>query len=175
MNVNSVGNSWDWSGVRKTGNGIAKNGSFASSLSVAGKKKDPITKNNFADSAPKVNGLSDGDYKQLASKFNPQNMALDDYNSFLDYLQNKGVISDDEKKRVGYNGTVVKQVNGMVGAYYSEEPIVDNFIDGNVLAFTRSQGSLVYSESIPFNEETKGLYRKITAIFERMLQEKNSN
>ena len=59
----------------------------------------------------------------------------------------------------------------MVGAYYSEEPVVDNFIDGNVLAFTRSQGSLVYSNPLAFNEETKGLYRKITAIFERMLQE----
>jgi hypothetical protein len=98
-------------------------------------------------------------------------MTLDDYNSFLDYLQSKDVISDDEKRRIGYNGTVVKQVDSMVGAYYSEEPVVDNFIDGNVLAFTRSQGSLVYSNPLAFNEETKGLYRKITAIFERMLQE----
>lgn len=175
MNVNSVGNSLGWSGVRKTGNGIARTGGFASSLSVANKKKNSLDKNNLVDSTSKVNGLSDDDYKELALKFNPKDMALSDYNSFLDYLQSKGVISDDEKKRVGYNGTVVKQVNGMVGAYYSEEPIVDNFIDGNVLAFTRSQGSLIYSESIPFNEETKGLYRKITAIFERMLQEKNSN
>ena len=59
----------------------------------------------------------------------------------------------------------------MGGAYYSEQPVVDNFIDGNVLAFTRIQGSLVYSNLLAFNEETKGRYRKITAIFECMLQE----
>lgn len=175
MNINSVGNSWDWLEARKSGNGISKTGSFASALNVASNKKDSINKNGLVGSVPQINGLSDDDYKQLALKFNPQNMELDDYNSFLDYLQSKGVISDDEKKRVGYNGTIVKQVNGMVGAYYSEEPIVDNFINGNILAFTRSQGSLMYSKPLAFNEETKGLYRKITAIFERMLQEKGLN
>lgn len=171
MNINSVGNSWDWPGTRKTTNRIAKTGNFASALSAADKTKDSINKSGLVGSSPKINGLNDDDYKQLALKFNPKDMTLDDYNSFLDYLQNKGIISDDEKKRIGYNGTVVKQVNSMVGAYYSEEPIVDNFIDGNVMAFTRSQGSLIYSETLAFNEETKGLYRKITAIFEHMLQE----
>ncbi|MEH2932612.1 hypothetical protein VSQ48_22505 [Candidatus Ventrimonas sp. KK005] len=171
MNINSVDNSFNWSGTRKTETIFSKAGSFASKLNAAKKSKEPINQNSPAAFNQKINGLSDDDYKQLALKFNPRNMTLDDYNSFLDYLQSKDVISDNEKRRIGYNGTVVKQVDSMVGAYYSEEPVVDNFIVGNVLAFTRSQGSLVYSNPLSFNEETKGLYRKITAIFERMLQE----
>lgn len=171
MNVNSVDNFLNWSGTRKTETKFSKGSSFVSKMNATKKSNGPINQNGFAASAQKITGLSDDDYKQLALKFNPRNMTLDDYNSFLDYLQSKDVISDDEKRRIGYNGTVVKQVDSMVGAYYSEEPVVDNFIDGNVLAFTRSQGSLVYSNPLSFNEETKGLYRKITAIFERMLQE----
>ena len=171
MNVNSVDNFLNWSGTRKTETKFSKASSFVSKMNATKKSNGPINQNGFAASAQKITGLSDDDYKQLALKFNPRNMTLEDYHSFLDTLQSKGVLSDDEKKRVGYNGTVVKQVDSMVGAYYSEQPVVDNFIDGNVLAFTRSQGSLVYSNPLAFNEETKGLYRKITAIFERMLQE----
>ena len=171
MNINSVDNSFNWSGTGKTEIKFSKASSFASKLNAAKKSNGPVNQNSSSASALKITGFSNNDYKQLALKFNPRNMTLDDYNSFLDYLQSKDVISDDEKRRIGYNGTVVKQVDNMVGAYYSEEPIVDNFIDGNVLAFTRSQGSLVYSNPLAFNEETKGLYRKITAIFERMLQE----
>ena len=151
---------------------FSKTESFASKLSAAKKNEELVSKNSSMAPAKKINGLSDDDYTQLAINFNPKDMTLDEYNSFLDYLQSKGVLSDDEKKRVGYNGTVVKQVNSMVSACYSEEPIVDNFADGNVLAFTRSQGTLADSNPLAFNEETKRLYRKITAIFERMLQEK---
>lgn len=171
MNVNSADNSLNWSGTRKTETRFSKTGSFASKLKCGWKSPKQIGTNSLTTPAPNVNGLCDDDYQWLALKFNLQNMSLYDYDSFLDYLQNKGVISDDEKKRVGYHGTVVKQVDDMVGSYYSEDPIVDHFIDGNVLAFTRSQGSLVYSNPSAFNEETKGLYCKITAILERMLQE----
>lgn len=97
MNINSVDNSFNWSGTRKTETIFSKAGSFASKLNTAKKSKEPINQNSPAAFALKINGLSDDDYKQLALKFNPRNMTLDDYNSFLDYLQSKDVISDDEK------------------------------------------------------------------------------
>ena len=92
MNINSVDNCFNWSGTRKTETIFSKAGSFASKLNTAKKSKEPINQNSPAAFALKINGLSDDDYKQLALKFNPRNMTLDDYNSFLDYLQSKDVI-----------------------------------------------------------------------------------
>ena len=42
MNINSVDNSFNWSGTRKTETIFSKAGSFASKLNVAKKSKEPI-------------------------------------------------------------------------------------------------------------------------------------
>lgn len=56
--------------------------------------------------APPRTKLTDDDVKELASKYNPGSMTRDEYDSFLEELVDKGVLTQQEIKYMGYKGMV---------------------------------------------------------------------
>ena len=50
--------------------------------------------------------LSDEDIKALADKYDPSSMSRSEYDSFLEDLVNKGVLTNQEIKYMGYKGMV---------------------------------------------------------------------
>lgn len=56
--------------------------------------------------APHRAKLSDDDIKELASKYNPGSMTRDEYDSFLEELVDKGVLTQQEIQYMGYKGMV---------------------------------------------------------------------
>lgn len=56
--------------------------------------------------APPRAKLTDNDVKELASKYNPSSMTRDEYDSFLEDLVDKGVLTHQEIQYMGYKGMV---------------------------------------------------------------------
>ena len=56
--------------------------------------------------APPRAKLTDNDVKELASKYNPSSMTRDEYDSFLEELVDKGVLTYQEIQYMGYKGMV---------------------------------------------------------------------
>ena len=48
--------------------------------------------------------LSDAEIAVLRNKYDPRNMSGEKYDAFLDDLADMGVISQEEKRRMGYKG-----------------------------------------------------------------------
>ncbi len=59
-----------------------------------------------AKNAPPRTKLTDEDIKALADKYNPSSMTRDEYDSFLEELVDKGVLTNQEIKYMGYKGMV---------------------------------------------------------------------
>ncbi len=59
-----------------------------------------------AKNAPPRAKLSDEDIKALADKYNPGSMSRDEYDSFLEELVDKGVLTHQEIQYMGYKGMV---------------------------------------------------------------------
>ena len=59
-----------------------------------------------AKNAPPRAKLSDEDIKALADKYNPGSMSRDEYDSFLEELVDKGVLTYQEIQYMGYKGMV---------------------------------------------------------------------
>lgn len=59
-----------------------------------------------AQNAPPRAKLTDDDIKELASKYNPGSMTRDEYDSFLEELVDKGVLTHQEIQYMGYKGMV---------------------------------------------------------------------
>lgn len=59
-----------------------------------------------AENAPPRTKLTDDDIKELASKYNPGSMTRDEYDSFLEELVDKGVLTHQEIQYMGYKGMV---------------------------------------------------------------------
>lgn len=82
--------------------------------------------------------LSDNDYNYLSSKWNPNKMTQDEYDEFLDYLQDKGIISEEDKECAGYGGHFIRHTTLKAGSCYScyslERPF-RAYADGDVLLF----------------------------------------
>ena len=113
--------------------------------------------------------LSDNDYNYLSSKWNPNKMTQGEYDEFLDYLQDKGIISEEDKKYVCYGGhCCVTSLEPR--AWYSPEPPVRGYADGNILAYVRYKSSIIYEPSTPETKRQVDLYKKISAIMEGMVR-----
>ena len=76
--------------------------------------------------------LSDTKVAALARKYDPHNMDQDIYDKFLDELESMGVISDLEKRQIGYNGW-------------------------RVVAYTDENGDLVYTGAVDAHESPRNL------------------
>ena len=50
---------------------------------------------------------SDAEIAVLRNKYDPRNMSGEEYDAFLDDLADMGVISQEEKRRMGYKGLVI--------------------------------------------------------------------
>ncbi len=109
------------------------------------------------------------DYQTLASKWNPTKMSQDEYDEFLDFLESKGILSEEDKRYLGHGG-IVTVTSLEPSSWYSPLPPVHDYADGNLLAYMRYQSSLIYE---PETEETKRkveLHKKVTAIMEEMVK-----
>jgi len=60
-----------------------------------------------AKNAPPRTKLTDAEIKELASKYNPSSMSRAEYDSFLEELEDKGVLTHQELQYMGYKGIVV--------------------------------------------------------------------
>lgn len=117
--------------------------------------------------------LEDKDYEYLSSNWNPQNMTQKEYDEFLDFLQSKGIISEEDKKYVCYGGERLDK--GEPETWYSPLEPVHDFADGNVLAFVRYQSSLIYDHKTTETKREIDLYKKITSIMEEMVKRTGDN
>ena len=117
--------------------------------------------------------LEDKDYEYLSSNWNPQNMTQKEYDEFLDFLQNRGIISEEDKKYVCYGGERLDR--GEPETWYSPLEPVHDFADGNVLAFVRYQSSLIYDHKTTETKREVDLYKKITSIMEEMVKRTGDN
>ncbi len=122
--------------------------------------------------------LSDNDYNYLSSKWNPNKMTQDEYDEFLDYLQDKGIISEEDKECAGYGGHFIRHTTLNEGSCYScyscyslERPF-RAYADGDVLAYVRYESSLIYEPSTPEREYEVNLHKKIFAIMEGMVRQR---
>lgn len=117
--------------------------------------------------------LEDKDYEYLSSNWNPQNMTQKEYDEFLDFLQSKGIISEEDKKYVCYGGERLDK--GEPETWYSPLEPVHDFASGNVLAFVRYQSSLIYDHKTTETKREIDLYKKITSIMEEMVKRTGDN
>lgn len=100
----------------------------------------------------------------------PQKMSQDEYDKFLDFLQDKEIISEEDKKYVNYYGLSWDRI-GAAGMCYSPEyeiP-VHNYADGNVLAYVRYQSSLIYDPETADKKRKVNLYKKLALIMTEMV------
>lgn len=51
--------------------------------------------------------LTTDDIAELASKYDPKHMSQEEYDTFLEDMVERGVLREDEIRRLGYNGTIV--------------------------------------------------------------------
>lgn len=114
--------------------------------------------------------LSDDDYNYLSSKWNPNKMTQGEYDEFLDYLQDKGIISEEDKKYLCYGGICYGRLDEDPISCYSPELPVHSYGDGNMFAYARYQSSLIYEPSTPKTRQQVDLYKKISAIMEGMVR-----
>ena len=129
---------------------------------------------SISSTATEPNGkLEDKDYEYLSSNWNPQNMTKKEYDEFLDFLQSKGIISEEDKKYVCYGGERLDR--GEPETWYSPLEPVHDFADGNVLAFVRYQSSLIYDHKTTETKREVDLYKKITSIMEEMVKRTGDN
>ena len=109
--------------------------------------------------------LTDEEIKELSGKFNPEDMTQEQYDEFIDYLLDKGIISDKEASYgLGQNRVVV---NGTGCTGYIREG-AGNFIDslsdadGNAMKFIEE---MLKWEG---NDERNYAFEKILSILKRI-------
>ncbi len=115
--------------------------------------------------------LDDEDYDYLSSNWNPPNMSRKDYDEFLDFLQSKGIISEEDKDYA----KGIRQCTGEPETWYSPLEPVHDFLDGNVLAFLRYESSLIYDHETTETKHGIALSKKITSIMEEMVKRRGDN
>ena len=127
---------------------------------------------SISSAAAKPTGrLEDEDYEYLSSNWNPQNMSRKQYDEFLDFLQSKGIISEEDKDYA----RGIRHSTGEAGTWYSPLEPVHDFLDGNVFAFVRYQSSLIYDHETTETKRGVELYKKITSIMEEMVKRTGDN
>jgi hypothetical protein len=167
MNINLNNSLYTRSDSFSKGRGVSleTRGTFLDAITAAlGKAKTDqyISSVSSTVTKPKL------EYQTLASKWNPTKMSQDEYDEFLDFLQEKGILSEEDKKYLGHGG--ITSAKFETSSWYSPLPPVNDYADGNLLAYMRYQSSLIYE---PETEETRRkveLHKKVTAIMEEMVK-----
>ena len=123
----------------------------------------------------RTKGVTFSDTSSISSTATEPNGKLEDkdYDEFLDFLQSKGIISEEDKKYVCYGGERLDR--GEPETWYSPLEPVHDFADGNVLAFVRYQSSLIYDHKTTETKREIDLYKKITSIMEEMVKRRGDN
>lgn len=158
---------------KEKGVAIKKEGSFSDVIAASfkGTKTDQYTGALSSAKTGGRPGLKDEDYKYLSRTWNPNKMYQDDFDQLLDYLQDKGIITEDDKEIVGYKGRM--RVN--LDSTYSPLEQVNDFEDGNLLAYTRYQGSVIVDSNATEGKYKANLFKTITGVLEEMLIRRGQN
>ena len=153
---------------------LPKQGETFSSIMAAASgtaKTDQYIKSTVSAKSENNVKLKDEDYEYLSGKWNPTQMTQDDYDEFLDYLQDKGIISKEDKEWVGYGGIRRDDIDNVSRYTPYENPVID-YKDGNLLAFIRCQSTYVICDCNGIETESgkyiTNLYKKIADILEKM-------
>ena len=108
---------------------------------------------------------TDEDYRYLSAKWDPNRMSKDEYEKFLDFLQDKGILSEDERAYLGGERVVTENSGSCYSPDY-EIPI--EFSDGNILEYRRYRASLIYEPKTAQTDWEVKVDKKIVSILERM-------
>ena len=123
-------------------------------------KKNPVGKNT----------LTDAEIQELAQKYDPQKMTQKEYNSFIRYLEEKGVLSKLETCDIGMSFTrIIPGYNGMtVFVEPASTQWVNTLADmnGNALQFVQAKSQL---HGLGYNGQIQqGAYSKVLDILNQM-------
>lgn len=126
-------------------------------------KKNPVGKNT----------LTDTEIKKLAQKYDPQKMTQKEYDSFIRYLEEKGVLSKLETCDIGMSfNRIISGYNGMTESMGTEStrwiPTIKTLADtkGNALMFTQAKSQL---QGLGYNGQIQhGAYSKVFDILNQM-------
>lgn len=126
-------------------------------------KKNPVGKNT----------LTDAEINELAQKYDPQNMTQKEYDNFIRYLEEKGVLSKLETCDIGMSFTrIIPGYNGLTESVLTEgnqwAARINTLTDtkGNALQFAQAKSQwqgLGYSGQIQ-----QGAYSKVLDILNQM-------
>lgn len=123
-------------------------------------KKNPVGKNT----------LTDAEIQELAQKYNPQKMTQKEYDSFIRYLEEKGVLSKLETCDIGMSFTrIIPGYNGMtVFVEPTSTQWVNTLADmnGNALQYVQAKSQL---HGLSYNGQIQqGAYSKVLDILNQM-------
>lgn len=126
-------------------------------------KKNPVGKNT----------LTDAEMNELAQKYDPQNMTQKEYDNFIRYLEEKGVLSKLETCDIGMSFTrIIPGYNGLAESVLTEgnqwAARINTLTDtkGNALQFAQAKSQwqgVSYSGQIQ-----QGAYSKVLDILNQM-------
>lgn len=126
-------------------------------------KKNPVGKNT----------LTDAEMNELAQKYDPQNMTQKEYDNFIRYLEEKGVLSKLETCDIGMSFTrIISGYNGLAESVLTEgnqwAARINTLTDtkGNALQFTQAKSQwqgVDYSGQIQ-----QGAYSKVLDILNQI-------
>lgn len=126
-------------------------------------KKNPVGKNT----------LTDAEINELAQKYDPQNMTQKEYDNFIRYLEEKGVLSKLETCDIGMSFTrIIPGYNGLTESVLTEgnqwAARINTLTDtkGNALQFAQAKSQwqgLGYAGQIQ-----QGAYSKVLDILNQM-------
>lgn len=126
-------------------------------------KKNPVGQNT----------LTDAEIKELAQKYDPQRMTQKEYDSFIRYLEEKGVLSKLETCDIGMSFTrIIPGYNGLTESMGTESTQwitkINTLADtkGNALLFAQTKSQLQglgYAGQIQ-----QGAYSKVSDILNQM-------
>lgn len=126
-------------------------------------KKNPVGKNT----------LTDAEINELAQKYDPQNMTQKEYDDFIRYLEEKGVLSKLETCDIGMSFTrVIPGYNGLTELIGTESTQwltkIHTLADtkGNALQFAQAKSQL---QVLGYNGQIqRGAYSKVLDILNQM-------
>lgn len=123
-------------------------------------KKNPVGKNT----------LTDAEIQELAQKYDPQKMTQNEYDSFIRYLEEKGVLSKLETCDIGMSFTrIIPGYNGMtVTVAPASTQWVKTLADmnGNAIQFVLAKSQLQW---LGYNGQIQqGTYSKVLDILNQM-------
>lgn len=123
-------------------------------------KENPVGKNT----------LTDAEVQELAQKYNPQKMTQQEYDSFIRYLEEKGVLSRLETCDIGMSCTrIIPGYNGMavsVGAASAQWVNTLADMNSNALRFVQAKSQ---QQGLGYNGQIQhGAYSKVLDILNQM-------